>query len=208
MKKLLILFVLFSPQFLCAQQVITLSVKQPLEFGFSIQKKDTTIEKGQSVILGNDLTVFGGSGKYIYNWTPSSSVDNPAIIHPIAKPSETTKYVLTVVDSYGCSFAISYTVNVEIPTNTEDEINALQGMQAILFPNPNNGAFKVKLTGKPFSMINISLYNSEGKLVTKRQILNFEGEQTETFQLHLISGTYLLRIDAENKSLIRQFIVN
>ena len=55
-------FLLFLiPQIVFAQKVITLSINQPPEFGFSVSKPDTTIVKGRSVVLGTDLIVFGGS---------------------------------------------------------------------------------------------------------------------------------------------------
>ena len=189
-------------------QRIFLAAKQAPEFGFSISKRDTTIQKGKLIVLGTDLKFFGGSGNYLFNWSPSTTLSDPTQPHPLANPTENTKYTLTVTDSYGCSFSINYIVNVKIPTDLNTEIATSPNLQAILFPNPSNGNFKVKITGKSVDMINISLFNSDGKLLRKSQILNFLGEYTETFQLHLASGTYLLRIDEGAESISRQFIIN
>jgi gliding motility-associated-like protein len=37
-----------------------------------------------------------------FTWTPSSSLDNPNSLHPVASPRGTTSYVLTVFDNLGC----------------------------------------------------------------------------------------------------------
>ena len=37
-----------------------------------------------------------------FNWTPSASLSNPNSLNPIATPSSTTDYILTVYDNLGC----------------------------------------------------------------------------------------------------------
>ncbi|TVR78298.1 MAG: gliding motility-associated C-terminal domain-containing protein [Chitinophagaceae bacterium] len=46
---------------------------------------DTTICEGESVQLGV-------SGAFLYNWTPTNSLDNPNIADPVATPTDTTIY--------------------------------------------------------------------------------------------------------------------
>ncbi len=133
---------LFLPQLLIAQRVVILSVNQPPEFGFSVSKQDTTITKGNSVILGSGLVVSGGSGAYSYKWSPGTMLSDPLILHPVASPTDTTKYMLTVTDRNGCSFSVNYTVNVKTPNTKSDLVAARQNISAVLFPNPNEGDFK------------------------------------------------------------------
>lgn len=40
----------------------------------------------------------GGSGNYTYSWTPTTGLSNPTIANPIATPTETTTYTVTVSD--------------------------------------------------------------------------------------------------------------
>lgn len=40
----------------------------------------------------------GGSGNYTYSWSPATGLSNPNIANPIASPSETTTYSVTVSD--------------------------------------------------------------------------------------------------------------
>ena len=207
MKKVLLLFVLL-PQFLFAQKVIKLSVKQPPEFGFSVSKTDTTIVKGRSVILGTDLIVFGGFGEYIYNWSPAETLNDPNILNPVATPTDTTDYILEVTDKNGCSFSVGYRVNARNPAVGIEDAGFPAGLEAILFPNPNDGKFKVKLTGNPGQKIELTIIDAGGRVIKNQVVRNFTGEHTETIQVSLVSGVYSLRIISGTKTLNRQFIIN
>lgn len=70
---------------------------------------DATADAGLdlSVCAGASVTIGGspagtGSGPLSYSWSPSGSLNNAATSNPLATPSSTTPYVLTVTDSLGC----------------------------------------------------------------------------------------------------------
>jgi hypothetical protein len=44
----------------------------------------------------------GGSEIYQYAWTPVDGLDDPNSPDPIANPTVTTEYTLTITDSEGC----------------------------------------------------------------------------------------------------------
>lgn len=77
---------------------------------------DQSICLGNSIILGAQLQVAsGGSGKYIYQWSPSSTLNNSSIAHPVALTNQFTRYYLTVIDSTNtkCGTAIdSVDINI------------------------------------------------------------------------------------------------
>lgn len=81
----------------------------------NILNKDTVIKYGQSI----QLMV---NGARIYNWTPVSSLNNPNVSYPIAKPTESTMYVVAGIASNGCvaydtlRVGINYRDNLLIPT--------------------------------------------------------------------------------------------
>jgi len=52
--------------------------------------------EGESVQLSS--YAMGGSGNYAYAWTPETGLDDPAAANPIANPSVTTNYTVTVSD--------------------------------------------------------------------------------------------------------------
>jgi hypothetical protein len=61
---------------------------------------DQSICLGNSIILGAQLQVAsGGTGNYIYQWQPSQTLSNASFAHPVAQPTKTTQYHLTVLDA-------------------------------------------------------------------------------------------------------------
>lgn len=55
------------------------------------------------ICSGNSVQLTASSGFSSYQWTPSGSLNNPAIYNPIATPGLTTQYSVTATNSYGCS---------------------------------------------------------------------------------------------------------
>jgi len=189
-------------------KVITLSVTQPPELGFSVSNNETTITKGEWLLLGKNLVVYGGSGNYSYKWSPGKSLNDSTLLNPVAFPVDTTNYLLTVTDKNGCSFSVGYKVNVRNISVDAVIIPALKKLEVILFPNPNEGKFKIRLSGEPTEKIELSMFNSSGGWIKKEVIRNFSGEQTETFNLNLSAGVYTLKIETEKEVIVRQFIIN
>ncbi|MDF2449591.1 MAG: hypothetical protein K0R26_2095 [Bacteroidota bacterium] len=66
---------------------------------------DTTINQGQTVSLN-------GSGAGAPLWFPTAALSNPSIFNPIASPSSTTDYILTVTDGNSCTNSDTVRVNV------------------------------------------------------------------------------------------------
>lgn len=60
---------------------------------------------GESV----QLTASGGT---TYSWSPSAGLSNPNIANPVATPTASTIYTVTVTNAAGCSATASVTVNV------------------------------------------------------------------------------------------------
>ncbi len=86
---------------------ITVTIFQPPTIDAS---KDTAICIGSIVQIGQ--TASGGKPPYIYSWIPSNSLSVSSIASPIASPTQTTKYFLTVIDSNSCQSTDSVIVTV------------------------------------------------------------------------------------------------
>jgi gliding motility-associated-like protein len=72
---------------------------------------DTSICTGFKVQL--NAAIVGSS----FKWSPTNSLINPTTLHPIAGPSKTTAYILTVSDTIGCVKSVSDTLLVTlVPT--------------------------------------------------------------------------------------------
>ncbi|MGD9116291.1 MAG: PKD domain-containing protein [Dehalococcoidia bacterium] len=63
---------------------------------------DQVILLGGSAAIGGDPTASGGTPSYTYSWTPSDSLDDAALANPVASPTVTTTYTVTVTDANGC----------------------------------------------------------------------------------------------------------
>jgi hypothetical protein len=208
MKILFFLFLISLQHLLFAQINIFLPVTQNPEFGFSMTKADTTIEKGGTAKLGSGLTIFGGSGGAIYLWAPAASLSNPALLNPTATPSDTTDYVLTATDKNGCSFSVKYRVNVKKSTVKSNLVLSQESLRASIFPNPGFGNFRVQLRGTPEKRIDLLIFSNEGKLIKQEIIWNFQGEHTEDIRLNSGKGIYTLRIISGSKIISRLFVIN
>ncbi|MHC1731146.1 MAG: PKD-like domain-containing protein [Bacteroidales bacterium] len=71
-------------------------------------------------------TVTGGEAGYTYSWAPATGLNNPNVSNPIAKPSISTTYTVTVTDANGCQASDDITVTVApeltVSATADDEI--------------------------------------------------------------------------------------
>jgi len=190
------------------QTSVILTVNQPTELGFKISSQSVSIVPGESLVLGNDISISGGSGNYKYSWSPGKSLNDSTLLKPIAKPTNTTTYILTVVDEFGCSFSLSNVVNVQKTNPVIILDNNKFGLEAILFPNPNTGTFKVQLSGEPQRRIDLIIFDYSGKIILRKSVEDFIGKQTENLDIHLSAGIYILKVNSDKQTLHRQFIIN
>lgn len=69
----------------------------------------STIASGGSSQL--DVAVTGGNGPFTYSWTPAGTLSNATVQNPIASPSATTTYTVTVTDANGQTATDAVTVS-------------------------------------------------------------------------------------------------
>ena len=97
---------------------------------------------------------------YSYSWSPTETLNNPFVANPLARPTETTIYTVTVSDSE-CSF--SDTVEVRV-------LNLVCSPPNIFVPNtftPNADGKNEKLyvRGLNLSKVHLAIYNRWGQVV-------------------------------------------
>lgn len=83
-------------------------------FTFEAFAEDDTIYQGQSTRIYTLDTM-----NYSYSWVPAASLENPGLPSTKASPDQTTTYILTVSDQYGCTFTDSVTIYVK-PVTCDD----------------------------------------------------------------------------------------
>jgi gliding motility-associated-like protein len=93
-------FLTVTDEFGCtASDDVTVSVTNVL---YVDAGDDQLICDGTSIQLGGNPTATGNATSYSYLWNNSQDLDANDISNPIATPSGTTTYTLTVTDSNGC----------------------------------------------------------------------------------------------------------
>jgi gliding motility-associated-like protein len=77
----------------------------------AVQPKITANVSPDLTICQGTTTQLIASGGTSYTWSPATGLSNPTIANPIASPTDTTKYTVTVTNNT-CSSTASVTVNV------------------------------------------------------------------------------------------------
>jgi len=111
----------------------------------------TTITQGQTTMLN-------GTGGQTYVWSPSSSLSCSTCQNPIASPTVTTTYTLTVSDSLGCTQFDTVTVFVDILCGEVFVPNAFS-------PNGDGQNDLLYVRGACIATVEFSVYNRLGEKV-------------------------------------------
>ncbi|MBI2271341.1 MAG: hypothetical protein HYU69_13440 [Bacteroidetes bacterium] len=76
-----------------------------------------TICSGSSVRLGKTPAVFGGVAPYTFSWSPSTGLSSTTVSNPVASPTSTTTYTLTITDTHGTTGTSTIAITVlSLPT--------------------------------------------------------------------------------------------
>lgn len=73
---------------------------------------NTSVCPGTPVTLGGSPSGSGGWGPLSYAWSPSGTLNNSTAANPIANPTATTDYILSLTDSAGCTVMDTVTITV------------------------------------------------------------------------------------------------
>lgn len=94
-----------------------------------------TVDAGldQHLCEGSALTL-QATGAVSYLWSPSTGLSSPDVQDPVARPIDSTRYVVTIKDQNGCSATDSVRINVSKKplAFAGDEIQVFQGQSASL----------------------------------------------------------------------------
>ena len=151
--------------------------------------KDTTICKGDSVVIGSTFI-----SNYIYHWTPATGLDDTTKQQPVASPTATTTYVLTVTDTSNasCKYIVSKTDTIVI--TVKDCTPPPQLFTINISPSPNNGTFTLQYNLSAAGSLRIT--DVLGREVYVYNLLNRSGQ--ETISLPLSQGIYFWQVLQEH----------
>ncbi|MFK7932266.1 MAG: gliding motility-associated C-terminal domain-containing protein, partial [Saprospiraceae bacterium] len=98
---------------------------------------------------------------YTYEWTPAIGLDNPNIPDPIAQPTETTTYTLTITNRDGCTNLRSLIIEVLNLECLPPNIFVPQAFS----PNGDGKNDVLLVRGVPIESLYFAVYNRWGQLV-------------------------------------------
>lgn len=191
-----------------SQTLVSLDLNQLPDLSYNSIPNEVSIEKGETVTLGANLVVSGGTGTYDYYWLPSDLVSNSTIATPTTKPNETTTFYQTVTDGNGCRLFFSYKINVTDPSTIPvQEINSLS-LKLNLTPNPASESVKVLVTGEPSdSKVYISIIDNSGKILQLKSLDSFSGSELIPFSFDIPQGIYSVIVECGNSKITEKLII-
>lgn len=141
-----------------------------------------TITVGSST----QLTATGGIQ---YTWTPSTGLSNVSIYNPIANPTVTTTYYVTVTDVFGC-------VNIDSMTVTVIEPNFW--LPTAFTPNGDQQNDVLYAHGEGIDNFELGVYNRWGELIwsTKDIMVGWDGRRQIGGQ-ELPEGAYVYYVKGD-----------
>lgn len=139
-----------------------------------------------SISLGQTVQLSAISDNGAYLWTPATGLSSVNILNPIASPTTTTQYTLTVTTTAGCSASDEILVEVKEEPVTGCDIKPLNAF------TPNSDGINDKwilYSGNCIKYPAVSVYNRYGNLVY--QSGHYQNDWEGTYKgKQLPDGTY------------------
>jgi hypothetical protein len=164
-------------------------------------------------ILPND-TICGGQSAYLfadtipgghYLWTPAGFITPDITVDTSLTGGFGSRWFrLQITNSSNCSSYDSLRVTFKDCSGIE-EISA--GSRYEVFPNPNDGTFKVKIRNHSPGHLIIRLQNVLDLTIFEDKDLEVSGDFIKTYKLNMPSGIYILTLeDNEGKTNIKMIV--
>ncbi len=152
-----------------------------------------TVVSTSTLLCTGQSATLTASGAVSYTWNTSAT--SPAIS---VSPSVTTTYTVNSLSVGGCSSTTTITQNVSLCTG----VNALAALnsQLSVYPNPNNGEFKLRSDLD----ITVSIVNELGQTVKTIELS--DANNREMTVSNLSNGIYFV-VGQNNSQVIKQKIV-
>ena len=116
-------------------------------------------------------------------------------------------YVVTILDtSTGCEY--TETVSVIFETLSTYFVGGT-AVEVEITPNPTDGVFQIVVADLPTSevLLDIKIYDIQGKILQSRKICKFNYEYIGTFSLYAYpAGTYLVIVKSEENNFLERIV--
>ncbi len=175
-----------TPTYFCLDNLIG---PEPDEFPtFEAEiKNDFTISLGETVQLS--ALAKGGVQPYSYAWSETTGLDNYSTQTPIANPTETTTWAVTITDYSGAEI----TENVTVVVGTSSITNSILHNAETYFNNSGN-----LVVAANTSIEDLTIFDISGKQILKKQI---DSNFAEFSFSEFANGIYIVNISGTNQSI-------
>ena len=174
----------------------TTSVSNPITLGGTTS---LTLET-QNVACDGTATAIPTNGidPYTYAWST-----NPVQTNATATGLCAGSYSVLVTDNVGDTITLNATLSVVFGITEVSNSNLMH-----IFPNPNQGNFKVEFTIIERESVEITIYDMQGRLVETRVLGRIQGARVEEVDIAKYgSGLYYIQLKTESGISIKKIIL-
>jgi hypothetical protein len=170
---------------------------------------DTTINSGDTLVLGGSPTASGGEPPYLFLWHDlTTGLFLDSIANPIIRPDTSGTFVVFVVDSNGCAATDQVTVTIGNTPQFPFKANSHGGFEISFYPNPAIDILTIRYVSANDESAELTIYNLLGRQVLNEKIA---GEmRTAEFAISVAgwqNGLYFLKIKNDHSETIEKFVV-
>ena len=170
--------------------------------GCNLEQRETiAISNPVLVLNGDDFQILKGnsvsllaSGGISYEWTPATGLDRTDIPDPVASPTVTTRYSVTLTDSIGCTMQGSVLV----------EVSETAFIANLFTPNGDGKNDVLKIFGLTGARdFHFWVYNREGNVVFETkdfQVASSQGWNGNVNGTQQASGLYYWKVEGTDTS--------
>ena len=116
-------------------------------------------------------------------------------------------WVLTVTDNFNGDGGSLDNFEIELCLEDDLSVGEFNLDSFVIFPNPNNGEFTIKLNSNSGNDINVDVFDIRGRKIFNNTFTN-TGDFTETVSLNSVqAGMYLVTVNDGNKEVTKRIIV-
>lgn len=118
-----------------------------------------TLPESDTIFLGESLELKPVTDAQVFIWSPAQYLSNTYARNPVARPAESTTYVLTAGNEWGCAATDSTRIYVV------DEESGIAVPNAFIPGSAFNGEVRVLHSAGPITLHYFRIFNRWGKLV-------------------------------------------